>query len=428
MFAPRDRPPSRLRGVYRPASKFVRVPSSSGTGVTAANGPSETGAAPVSNLRLGLFGAAGFLTAISWQFVVPVLPLHIARIGYSAAQVGFLASLLNLAMGVVELEVGRIAAGVGRRRTLIGGLALHAVAMVWAAQARAAAAIGAALAAVGTARASMWTPLMAGVAEEAAAHTRGRTFGTFWTVTSAGFLIGPAIGGFVASQYGDRAAFYLGTAVSLVAMPVVLLITRPGRPEAAAPRVHPADVLRDPAFLRLFVANHLFYAVSAIWSTFLPLYAAAQGISVLVIGEIFAVQGLAYALCQVPTGRLADRIGAERLIVPAVVGRAVASLAVPLLHTPGAFVALGIVYGFLGGIVPVSFTTLIARITPRERYTSAMGVYNSSGDLGFFVGPLVGGAAALLGIAAPFLLCAPLGAAAWLTAQSAARAVRAREA
>ena len=404
------------------------MPSTPDSGAPIAKAPSAPGAARASGLRLKLFGAAGFLTAISWQFVVPVLPLHLSRIGYSAAQVGFLASLLNLAMGVVELEVGRIAAAVGRRRTLIGGLALHAVAMVWAAQARAAGAIGAALAAVGTARASMWTPLMAGVAEEAGAHTRGRTFGTFWSVTSIGFLVGPAIGGFVASQYGDRAAFYLGTAVSLVAMPVVLLITRPGRPEVAAPRVHPAEVLRDPIFFRLFAANHLFYAVSAIWSTFFPLYAATQGLSVLVIGEIFAVQGLAYALCQVPTGRLADRIGAERLIVPAVVGRAAASLLVPLLHTPGAFMALGAAYGFLGGITPVSFTTLIARITPRERYTSAMGVYNSSGDLGFFIGPLIGGAAALFGLTAPFLLCAPLGAAAWLSARSAALAVRAREA
>ena len=404
------------------------MPSSSESGAAAATAPSNSGAAPVPVLRLKLFGAAGFLTAISWQFVVPVLPLHLARIGYSAAQVGFLASLLNLAMGIVELEVGRISAAVGRRRTLVGGLALHAVAMVWAAQARAAGAIGAALAAVGTARGSMWSPLMAGVAEEAGAHTRGRTFGTFWSVTSVGFLVGPAIGGFVASRYGDRAAFYLGTAVSLVAIPVVLPITRPGRPEAAAPRVHPAEVLRDPIFLRLFAANHLFYAVSSIWSTFFPLYAAMQGVSVLVIGEIFAVQGLAYALCQVPTGRLADRLGAERLIVPAVVGRAAASLLVPLLHTPAAFVALGAMYGFLGGITPVSFTTLIARITPRERYTSAMGVYNSSGDLGFFIGPLLGGAAALFGLTAPFLLCAPLGAAAWLSARSAALAVRAREA
>lgn len=394
-----------------------------GPDATVATVPSEAASSRAASVRLGLFGAAGLLTAISWQVVIPVLPLHLARIGYSAAEIGLLASLLSLAMGTVELEVGRIAAVLGRRRTLLGGLALHGVALLWAAWARAAAGLGLALAAIGTARAAMWTPLMAGVAEDAAVHARGRTFGTFWAVTSVGFLVGPALGGFVASQYGDRAAFYLGTALSLVAMPVMLPITDPGRPATRTPRVRPREVLRDPTFFRLCLANHLHYAVSAIWMTFLPLYAATQGLSVLVIGELFAVQGLTYALCQWPTGRLVDRIGAERLIVPAVLGRAAASLLVPLLHTPAAFLVVGALYGFIGGVVPVSFTTLIARITTREHYTSAMGVYNSSGDLGFFVGPLVGGAAALFGVSAPFLLCAPLGAAAWLSAQRAVRAL-----
>jgi hypothetical protein len=48
-------------------------------------------------------------------------------------------------------------------------------------------------------------------------------------------------------------------------------------------------------------------------------------------------------------------------------------------------------------------------MVPRDKYTTAMGVYNASGDLAFFVGPLIGGAAALLGIWAPFYLCLPVG-------------------
>jgi MFS family permease len=381
-----------------------------------------------STARLALFAAAGLLTAISWQVVVPVLPLHLSRIGYSAAEIGLFAGLLSLAMGLVELEVGRLAAVLGRRWTVLGGLAMHGAALLWAAEARTAGAVGLALGAVGTARATMWTPLMAGLAEDAAAHARGRTFGTFWSVTSLGFLLGPMAGGFMAAQYGDRAAFYLGTGLSLLAIPVILPVTGPWRPAAALPRVPAKLVLRDRVFLYLCAANHLHYAVSAVWTTFIPLYAAAQGISVLVIGEIFAVQGLTYTLCQIPTGRLADRIGPERLIVPAVTGRAAVSLLIPLLHAPAGFFAAAAVYGFMGGIVPVSFTTLVARIAARDHYTSAMGVYNSSGDLGFFVGPLVGGAAALLGIAAPFLVCAPLGAGAWLSAAAAVRTLRAQPA
>lgn len=390
---------------------------------TAAAAAPSGAATRSSAFRLGLFGASGLLTAISWQVVVPVLPLHLQRIGYSAAAIGLLVSLLSLAMGLLELEVGRIAAVLGRRRTLVGGLLLHAAALVWAAEARGAAAVGLALAAIGSARATMWTPLMAGVAEEAAAHTRGRTFGTFWFVTSLGFLIGPAAGGLVAALHGGRAAFYLGTLLSLLAVPVVFPITDSARAPVPTGGLRPWDTLREPAFFRLCLANHLHYAVSAIWSTFLPLYASRQGLSVLVIGEVFALQGLTYTLCQVPTGRLADRVGPDRLIAPAVVGRAAAMLLVPLLHGQTAFFVVGALYGLVGGVVPVSFTMVITRMTTRERYTTVMGVYNSSGDLGFFAGPLAGGAAALLGLTAPFLLCAPLGAAAFLSARSAVRAL-----
>src|SRR5262249_5113917 len=160
------------------------------------------------------------------------------------------------------------------------------------------------------------------------------------------------------------------------------------------------SVLRDPVAGRICLINHLYYGASGIWMTFLPLYMARQGLSVIVVGWALTMQGLAYALVQIPTGRLADRLGPHRLIVPAVIGRAVITPLVPLLslHSPGAFVVVGALYGLAGGLMPVTFATLLARLVSREQYTTAMGVYNSSGDLGFFVGPLIGGIAALLGI------------------------------
>lgn len=364
------------------------------------------------DICLALLGTAGFLVAISWQVVLPVLPVHLSRLGYTAAQVGLLVSLLSLAMGGVELEVGRIAGILGGRWILNAGLLSHAAAMLWVALARPATMIGGALAAVGAARAMVWAPLHASVADTATAEARGRAFGVFWSMTSVGFLAGPAVGGLVAARTGDRGAFYLGTLISLLALPVVAAITDQGRPPLRVTAAGAGTVLRSPVFFRLCLANHLHYAVTAIWTTFLPLYAVSQGLSVLDVGEVFAVQGLTYALVQLPTGRMVDRWGPERLILPALVGRSFLSLLVPLLHHPGALVAAGAAYGVAGGLVPVTFTTLVARLSPRERYTTAMGVYNSSGDLGFFVGPLAGGMAALLGITAPFFLCGPLGLAA----------------
>jgi MFS family permease len=376
-----------------------------------------------------LLGAAGFFAGISWQVVVPVLPLHLAKIGYTPFQVGVLVSLLSLAMGLVEMQVGRIVAAVGRRRTLVAGLAANAACMVVVAQARIATVVAPALAAVGVARAAFWPPLNATVAETASAEMRGRAFGVFWCWTSVSFLIGPAVGGVTAAHFGNKAAFYLGAAFSLLAVPIAMVVTAASEPSPKVGAGSAGSVLRDPVAGRICLVNHLYYAAAGVWMTFLPLYIAQQGLSVVVVGWTLTVQGLTYALVQIPAGRLADRLGPHRLIVPAVIGRAVITPLVPLLHlhSPAAFMIVGAVYGLSGGLMPVTFTTLLARLVSREQYTTAMGVYNSSGDLGFFVGPLIGGMAALLGVWAPFYAALPLSATAVIVALATTKAAAQRQ-
>ncbi|GEM_PF-701949 len=384
-------------------------PSSAPAPAARAQGP-RTRLSPL-DLRVALLGVAGFLIAISWQFVLPILPVRLSRIGYSAAQIGTLVSLLSLAMGIVELEIGRIAGVLGARRTLVTGLVVNAAAMAWIVLTRAPAGVAAGLIGVGMARAAMWSPLHAAVAATASEETRGRAFSVFWFLTSVAFLAGPAIGGTVAAQFGIRMSFFVGAAVSLLTLAVVVPITEP-RPAVvqAGPPAASWEVLSDPIVRRLCLANHFFYAISGIWSTFVPLYMVHLKLSVATIGWLFTVQGLTYALVQLPTGRLADRVGPERLILPGVIGRAAILAICPLLHGAAPLLVAAVGFGAAGGMIPVTFTMLIARFSSREHYTSAMGVYNSSGDLGFFVGPFLGGAAALLGIVAPFVLAFPLGA------------------
>jgi predicted MFS family arabinose efflux permease len=353
-------------------------------------------------------GAAGFLVAVSWQFVTPVLPVYLSSIGYSAAVIGILASLLSLTMGLVESEIGRIAAAIGQRSAVVTGLVVNAAAMVSIVLARATWGVAAGLIGVGASRATIWSPLHASVAAAASEETRGRAFGVFWALTSVAFLTGPAIGAYVAQRFGHPAAFYLGAAVCLVTIAVVFAVTDRQPQSARQPAATSWDVLRNPIVVRLCLVNHFYNAISAIWSTFLPLYMVRQGLSVVTIGWLFTLQGLTYALVQIPTGRIADRIGPERLLLPGLLGRGAMVLLVPLVHSAGLLMAAAAIVGLAGGTVPVTFTMLVARFSSRDQYTSAMGVYNSSSDLGFFVGPLIGGAAALLGIDAPFFLALPL--------------------
>ncbi|HEV2440663.1 MAG TPA: MFS transporter [bacterium] len=358
-------------------------------------------------------GAAGFCASMSWQVVAPILSLHLAHLGFSFAEIGIVVGVFSLSMGVVELQAGVIAAAVGRRRQLLGAFAANALCLAVTAAGQARALVAVSLAAVGAARGVLVPPLHATVADSATPEDRGRAFGTFWLCTSFAALIGPALGGFVAARTGERAPFVLGALFSLAAIPLLAGRPMPGRTAGRASFRDFAAFLSTGSVTRLGVAILFCYSVAGIWTTFLPLYASRQGVSILFIGWIFAVQGGMYAVMQVPTGRLIARDhGGRWLRLAAIAGTAGTALAIPLIHTVPLLLAAGAVYGTAWGIMPVTFATLMTGRIPPDQYMAAMSVYNSAIDLGLFTGPLLGAAVTRWSLTAPFLLALPLGLAA----------------
>ena len=357
-----------------------------------------------------LLGAAGFCTNMSWQVILPILPLHLAHLGFDVSQVGLVVGVFSLTMGVVELQAGVIAVAVGRRAALLGALAAHAVCLGVGGWGHARGLVAAAFAAAGATRGVLVPPLHATVADSAPAERRGRAFGVFWLCTSLASLAGPALGGFVASHAGGGAPFTVAALFSLAAIPLLAMWGVPGRAARGAVTVDFAAFLRSPSVTRLGVSMLLCYSLAGIWTTFLPLYAARQGISVVTIGWIFAIQGGAYALMQVPTGRLAALGHGRWLAAAGIAVMAGTVLAVPLVRG-GSLLAAGAFFGIGFGIMPVTFAMQFTqRVTP-DLYTAALSVYNSAIDLGLFAGPLLGAAVAAAAgtVAAPFLLALPLG-------------------
>jgi predicted MFS family arabinose efflux permease len=356
-----------------------------------------------------VLGAGGFCVNISWQVVVPILSLYLAHTGFGVATIGLVVGVYSLTMGLVELQAGMIASAVGRRWALLGGCAANALCLGIAGLAHTRAVVAAALAAGGAARGVLVPPMHATVADSVSPEGRGGAFGLFWLCTSIASLAGPAIGGVVAARAGDAAPLLLGAIFGLAAIPLFAAWRLPGRAAKRATFAGFAAFLSTPAVARLGAAMLLCYGLVGIWTTFLPLYAARHGVSVEIIGWIFAIQGAMYALMQVPTGRLAGGEHGGRLTLAAIAGMGGVELALPLMHGAPPLLAAGAVFGMAFGIMPVTFVMRMTRRVAPEEYTAALSVYNAAIDLGLFAGPLLGAAVARLSLAAPFLLALPLG-------------------
>jgi len=133
----------------------------------------------------------------------------------------------------------------------------------------------------------------------------------------------------------------------------------------------------------------------------LPLYYATAGLSVAEIGLLAAAYPAVWAVGQVGTGALSDRVGRKPLIVAGMLLQAVAIGVIAAGSTFGVWLVASAVLGLGTAMVYPTLLATIADVAEPAWRGSAVGVYRMWRDLGFAVGAIVAGLVAdAAGIAA----------------------------
>ena len=122
-------------------------------------------------------------------------------------------------------------------------------------------------------------------------------------------------------------------------------------------------------------------------------------------GQIIGAGALAAALGSVVGGKLAERFGAQRVMIFALVLAGLASLPQAAVASIPELFALRVLASFaLGAVIPVANLVVRASV-PAERQGEAFGVAASATSVAFGIGPLGGGLlAASFGFGAPFFV------------------------
>src|SRR5215470_1298199 len=225
-----------------------------------------------------------FIAFVGFQFFNPFLPLYVRELGVTdRAQIalwsGLLASVTPAVSGVLSPLFGRLADRFGRKLMLIRSLAgftviIAAMGLVTSVQQLLVARICQGLFAG-------FSPMVMAVASVSA--PREKVSVAIARVQSAQLLsvaIGPAMGGFVASHLGTRAAFFVTSgmcAVSLVALIVLFREARPVDPEgarAAAQRTPLSEFLRYRHFLPVAILLVIAQFIDRALALMVPLHVA----------------------------------------------------------------------------------------------------------------------------------------------------------
>jgi MFS family permease len=234
---------------------------------------------------------------------------------------------------------------------------------------------------------------------------RGLAMGLNESVGYGAVALTALLTGLIAAQTGLRPApFYLGLAYAGLGLGVSALFVRETqghvRLEQASrepsARSSWSDVfwkttLRDrslSAASQAGLVNNLNDGMA--WGL-LPLYYAAAGVPIAEIGLLAAVYPGVWAIAQVGTGAVSDRIGRKALIVAGMLVQAGALATIAVGSSFAAWLVAGAILGLGTAMVYPTLLAAVADVADPDWRGSAIGVYRLWRDLGFAVGALLTG-------------------------------------
>jgi MFS transporter, DHA1 family, multidrug resistance protein len=369
-----------------------------------------------------------FVTLAGIGLIAPTLALYARSFGVSYGAAGLMLSAFGLARLTSDLFAGPLIDRYGERRCATGGLiflavcsALTAIAPVyWLAVVLWGLGGGGSAIAMG----AQYSYLLKAVPKDRMA----RAMGVFYTAGNAGIIGGGAVGGLLADRLG-LASPLVGFSILMVLAAVIYMRAVPDLPRSSdEPPLETEEVLieREAPLLRrttgglrellglrgfwavLWLNFAYFWVVAAVYETLVPLFGHDElGMSEAFIGTAFAVALATEFFVLYPAGSAADRYGRKPVLVPsfALLGIMVAVLG--FASTVPAYILMMGVLGIAAGFAGVPPGAMLSDVAPAQRAGSAVGLFRFAGDLGWFLGPLLGSAAAdVLGFKTAFAVAA----------------------
>ncbi|MGP4024298.1 MFS transporter [Actinomadura sp. 3N407] len=342
--------------------------------------------------HLALVFAATFTTLTGLFLLLSVVPMYAVSSGAGEVGAGMATGALMLTTVLTELALPRLMTRFGHRPVLAAGillLGLPPLALIVSGH-LATIMVVSLVRGLGFAISVVVTGAL--VAALVPPERRGEGLGLFGVAAGVPSVLALPLGVWLAEHIGFTPVFIAGSAASLAALAAL-----PGLPRRAAPPPaageRPFGIvagLRSPGLLRpalVFAATSM---AAGVLITFLPAAVPAGGIA----AAALFVQPAVTTATRWWAGRVGDRHGAGRLLMPALAAAATGIALLALVPSPAAVFASMVLFGAGFGVAQnASMSVMYERVAP-----SGYGTVSAMWNIGYDGGMGVGGAA--FGVAA----------------------------
>jgi MFS family permease len=334
-----------------------------------------------------------FVTLTSFFVLMSVTPLYVRASGGGTSGAGLATGALLLSAVVAELVAPSLIRRYGGRMVLgLGAVLLGAptLALLGSGQLVMVMAVST-LRGLGFGLTGVASGVL--VAEVVPADRRGEGFGLDGIAASVPAIVALPGGVWLAGHAGYPVVIWIAAVTALC--PLLVLPGLPGfarQPRLpGAPARQLRDALRDGGLRRPFLVFLAATMPAGIIASFLPLALAGSG-NAASLGLL--AQAVAATASRWWAGRVGDRYGQARLLIPGAIATAAGIAVLTWVDHPAAMLAGLCVFGAGFGILEsATFTLMIERVPSSSSYGTVSALWNLAYDAGYGAGPILLGPA-----------------------------------
>lgn len=343
-----------------------------------------------------------FVDLMGFSLILPLLPYYAGSFGASEVTIGWLVATYSICQFLASPVLGGLSDRFGRRPVLVFsqlgsfagfvlmGLAIHMPsAVLWLFVARI----------VDGVSGGNLSTAMAYISDVTAPEERAKSYGLVGVAFGLGFMLGPAIGGFL-STYGYDVPAYAAAGFSLASVALTYFYLPESDHRADAERASGlaaftriGGYFEIPELRRLLLVFFFFALPFALYVSMFALYAEkVLGFTAAQTGYFLAFVGFLGVVWQGGfVGPAVKRFGEPRSLLLGLVSSAVGLFLIAWVDTWWKLVPVALFLSFGTGMTRPSLTSMITQAAPQNRRGGVLGITSSLESFSRIVAPIAGG-------------------------------------